>query len=144
MPIDHLPKPVAMFAVYNGHRPTTPALAAEKADGEPLAEEPSPACAEFCARNLHKKLLAHSLAHLSEARLADIKGDWGDDQVASALRSSCEDVDAEFLSKGPGSRLDGCSVAPRWNRVFVCNASVMLCAKLHRAAPWGKCCGFTP
>mmetsp|Transcript_13139 Transcript_13139/g.29898 ORF Transcript_13139/g.29898 Transcript_13139/m.29898 type:complete len:569 (-) Transcript_13139:39-1745(-) len=100
MPIDHLPKPVAMFAVYNGHRPTTPALAAEKADGEPLAEEPSPACAEFCARNLHKKLLA---------RLADIKGDWGDDQVASALRSSCEDVDAEFLSKGPGSRLDGCS-----------------------------------
>eukprot|EP00403_Amphidinium_massartii_P027915 CAMPEP_0178393410 /NCGR_PEP_ID=MMETSP0689_2-20121128/12171_1 /TAXON_ID=160604 /ORGANISM="Amphidinium massartii, Strain CS-259" /LENGTH=559 /DNA_ID=CAMNT_0020013997 /DNA_START=19 /DNA_END=1695 /DNA_ORIENTATION=+ len=102
MPIEHLARPVALFALYDGHKPTVvPSAAGNKeAATSDSTEDQAPACAEFCARTLHKKLLA---------RLTDFKGDWGDEQVAAALRSSCEDVDTEYLTKGPGSRLDGCS-----------------------------------
>jgi len=126
MPIDHLTRPCALLGVYDGHRPTVaggsgggggvaggggggvPAGAAHDtamATAEPavpppgLEDDSPPTCAEFCARNLHLKLLP---------RLSELKGDWGDRELAAALSASFEDVDAEFLAR-PGASTDGCS-----------------------------------
>mmetsp|Transcript_113000 Transcript_113000/g.314443 ORF Transcript_113000/g.314443 Transcript_113000/m.314443 type:complete len:579 (+) Transcript_113000:176-1912(+) len=106
MPIDHLPRPAAMFAVYSGHRPTVPVAAGGadnsqlcKSSGDGAEEPPPPTCSEFCARNLHRKLLP---------RLSEFKGPWDDQQIASALRASFDDVDAEFLARSSVAG-DGCS-----------------------------------
>jgi len=104
MPIDHLPRPAALFAVYSGHRPSPVATGgADQNQGsagstEGAEEAAPPTCAEFVARNLHKKLLP---------RLSEFKGPWDDSLIAGALRASCDDLDAEFLAKGSAS--DGCS-----------------------------------
>jgi len=98
MPIDHLARPVALFAIYDGHRPGTgEGMRSQAAGGE--AEETPPACAEFCARNFHLKLLP---------RLADFRGPWDDIQIMAALRESCDELDVEFLAKHGGAT-DGCS-----------------------------------
>ena len=55
------------------------------------ATEDAP-CAEFCARNLYRKLLA---------RLSEVTGEWGAAEIAEALQKSCEDVDVDFLAR-PG------------------------------------------
>eukprot|EP00929_Paragymnodinium_shiwhaense_P009062 TRINITY_DN113106_c0_g1_i1.p1 TRINITY_DN113106_c0_g1~~TRINITY_DN113106_c0_g1_i1.p1 ORF type:complete len:655 (-),score=182.88 TRINITY_DN113106_c0_g1_i1:109-2073(-) len=95
MPVDHLPRPVSLFAVYSGHRPM-------QSDGSPAAEESAaPLCSEFCARSLHLKLLA---------RLSAYRGPWSDSAVTHALQQSFEEVDADFLAKQPGAT-DGCSAA---------------------------------
>uniref|UniRef100_A0A7S4ST94 peptidylprolyl isomerase n=1 Tax=Alexandrium monilatum TaxID=311494 RepID=A0A7S4ST94_9DINO len=120
MPIDHLPRPAALFAVYSGHRPvvSTATGGADHSQGSAGStegtEDPAPpTCAEFVARNLHRKLLP---------RLSEFKGPWGDSQIASALRESCNDLDAEFLSKGNAS--DGCSAVIAMflgQRLFITN-----------------------
>mmetsp|Transcript_96765 Transcript_96765/g.312481 ORF Transcript_96765/g.312481 Transcript_96765/m.312481 type:complete len:626 (+) Transcript_96765:132-2009(+) len=105
MPIDHFARPVALFAVYVGHRPWAAAASARAeasrgasgpADG---AEDAAPTCAEFCARNLPLKLLP---------RLSEFKGPWDDVLITTALRASCDEVDADFLAR-PGNAVDGCS-----------------------------------
>lgn len=105
MPIDHLPRPLALFAVYDGHRPTpvgaidAASPAAGSGHDEGGEEQPPPTCAEYCAKHFHLKLLS---------RLADFKGPWDDLQIATALRESCDEVDADFLAR-PGQPSDGCS-----------------------------------
>lgn len=93
MPVDHLPKPVALYAIYTGHRPAVEGAAAKAEDGAAFE------CAQFCARNLHLKLLP---------RLSEFKGPWDDERLRAALRESFEDLDAEFLAR-PGGAADGCS-----------------------------------
>lgn len=83
--MDHLDQPCAMYALYDGHR--------GGAKGN--------ACAEFCAKHLHGKLLP---------KLAAFRGYWVDDRLKSALRESFEELDASFLEKHPGVN-DGCSAA---------------------------------
>jgi len=98
MPVEHLAKPLALFAIYDGHRPTSSDPKAAGAGTEGV-EEPPPACAEFCARNFHLKLLP---------RLADFRGPWDDIQIMTALRESCDELDTDFLTRNPGAT-DGCS-----------------------------------
>lgn len=101
MPIDHLAKPVALFAVYTGHRPQPPCGtgAGYRADGGTDSSSAPPTCAEFCARNFHLKLLP---------RLSEFKGPWDSLHLATALRDSCQEIDSEFLAR-PGGASDGCS-----------------------------------
>jgi len=88
-PIDHLPRPCALFAIYDGHM-----------RGDATEDAP---CAEFCARNLYRKLLA---------RLSEVTGEWGAAEIAEALQKSCEDVDVDFLARpGSATDTDGCSAA---------------------------------
>ncbi|CAE8633808.1 unnamed protein product [Polarella glacialis] len=110
MPIEHFARPAALFAIYSGHR-STPSSSSSTGGKSRIetnltgaspagAAAPATTCAEFCARNLHLKLLP---------RLSEFKGPWGDEQVKEALRSSCEDLDAEFMASKVAPIGDGCS-----------------------------------
>lgn len=98
MPIDHLPRPCTLLAIYEGHRPVSPSSSSSKP--VQASEESPPVCAEFCARNLHLKLLT---------RLSAFQGNWDDAQIIAALRRSCADLDAEFLERESSkTATDGC------------------------------------
>eukprot|EP00397_Hematodinium_sp_SG-2012_P035027 GEMP01037625.1.p1 GENE.GEMP01037625.1~~GEMP01037625.1.p1 ORF type:complete len:568 (+),score=111.31 GEMP01037625.1:56-1705(+) len=79
LPLDHLDRPAALFAVYDGHQGT--------------------ACAEYCAKNFHMKLLP---------RLSANPGEWTDDMVRAAFKQSFEELDEDFLAKHRGIP-DGCT-----------------------------------
>lgn len=84
MSIEHLDRPCALYALYEGHRGSA-----------------SNTCTDFCARHLHGKLLP---------RLAAFRGYWEDDRLATAMRESFEELDANFAEKNPGVN-DGCCAA---------------------------------
>jgi len=103
IPIDHLPRPTALYALYSGHRPGVKGSTAE----------PGPStCAEFIARNFHHSLLP---------RLSEYKGPWDDIAVTAALTQAFADTDAEFLAR-PNVSNDGCCamiVLQIGNKAFV-------------------------
>eukprot|EP00928_Gymnodinium_smaydae_P064777 TRINITY_DN4803_c0_g1_i1.p1 TRINITY_DN4803_c0_g1~~TRINITY_DN4803_c0_g1_i1.p1 ORF type:complete len:566 (+),score=136.64 TRINITY_DN4803_c0_g1_i1:87-1784(+) len=82
--IDHLDRPCAIYALYEGHRGTT-----------------GNSCAEFCAKNLHTKLLL---------RLAAFRGYWDDRRLNDTIRECFEELDAEYAAKhtNDSERRDGC------------------------------------
>lgn len=88
MSIDHLDRPCALYAVYDGHRGSSGA-------GKDNA------CSNFCAKHLHEKLLPKLTKH---------KGYWEDERLAAAMRESFLELDAEFVEKHP-STTDGCCAA---------------------------------
>lgn len=100
MPVDHFARPVVLFAAFYGHRPAATS-ATEGDDDSGASSKTPPACAEFCARNLHTKLLE---------RLTEFKGEWDDALVIAAVRASCTALDAEFLAQC-ASAADGCSAS---------------------------------
>lgn len=131
MPIDHLAKPAALFAVYDGHRPV-PGAAAEAGAGEASAEEAAPpTCAEFCARNFHLKLLP---------RLTEFRGPWDDIQMTSAIRQSFDELDADYLARSNGA-MDGSSaviVLLTGRRLYVASVGDAVCFLGQEAAD-GSC-----
>mmetsp|Transcript_85070 Transcript_85070/g.237335 ORF Transcript_85070/g.237335 Transcript_85070/m.237335 type:complete len:563 (-) Transcript_85070:189-1877(-) len=84
--IDHLDRPCAIYALYEGHR------------GRPSVTGTANSCAEFCMKNLHQKLLL---------KLAAFRGYWDDRRLEAVMRESFEEIDAEFMAKH-GSDADGC------------------------------------
>lgn len=89
MSLEHLDRPLALYALYEGHRGN----AAQSGSGN--------VCAEHCVKHLHQKLLP---------KLSAFHGYWGDDRLASAMRESFKELDAEFAKMHPGNN-DGCSAA---------------------------------
>eukprot|EP00931_Biecheleriopsis_adriatica_P033317 TRINITY_DN19343_c0_g1_i1.p1 TRINITY_DN19343_c0_g1~~TRINITY_DN19343_c0_g1_i1.p1 ORF type:complete len:559 (-),score=78.98 TRINITY_DN19343_c0_g1_i1:128-1702(-) len=85
MSVEHLDRPCALYALYEGHR------------GKP-ATGTANACADFCVKHLHLKLLP---------KLAAFRGFWEDAPLEVAMKESFEELDAEFLEKHPGVT-DGC------------------------------------
>merc|ERR1719221_1100116 len=59
--IDHLDQPCAIYALYEGHRGTA-----------------GNSCAEFCAKNLHQKLLL---------KLAAFRGYWDDKRLEALMQA---------------------------------------------------------
>ncbi|CAE7825311.1 unnamed protein product [Symbiodinium sp. CCMP2592] len=88
MSIEHLDRPCALYALYEGHR------------GRPSSGTAN-ACAEFCVKHLHQKLLP---------KLSAFRGFWEDTRLQVAMRESFEELDAEFIEKNPGVP-DGCCAA---------------------------------
>mmetsp|Transcript_14980 Transcript_14980/g.26237 ORF Transcript_14980/g.26237 Transcript_14980/m.26237 type:complete len:515 (-) Transcript_14980:83-1627(-) len=112
MSIEHLDRPCALYALYEGHR------------GKPGAGVAN-SCAEYCAKNLHQKLLS---------KLAAFRGYWEDARLEVAMRESFEELDAEFLEKHPGLP-DGCcaSVAlVTGTRVVVASLGDVASVVIHR------------
>jgi len=85
MSIEHLDRPCAMYALYEGHR----------------GGSSGNACADFCAKHLHGKLLP---------KLAAFRGYWEDSKLEATMRESFEELDANFAERNPGAT-DGCSAA---------------------------------
>ncbi|CAJ1373584.1 unnamed protein product [Effrenium voratum] len=88
MSVEHLDRPCALYALYEGHR------------GSPSSGSAN-ACAEFCVKHLHQKLLP---------KLSAFRGFWEDTRLQVAMRESFEELDAEFIEKHPGLP-DGCCAA---------------------------------
>jgi len=86
MSIDHLDRPCAMYALYEGHR------------GRPGEAN---VCNDFCAKHLHAKLLP---------RLASFRGFWEDERLKEAMCETFRELDASFAEKHPGAS-EGCSAA---------------------------------
>jgi len=89
MSIEHLDRPCALYALYEGHR------------GSPGVTGSGNACAEFCVKHLHQKLLP---------KLAAFRGYWEDERLEAAMRESFEELDAEFAEKN-ATVMDGCCAA---------------------------------
>lgn len=107
--VDHLDQPVALYALYDGHR------------GQ--AEN---ACADFCAKHLHGKLLP---------KLAAFRGFWVDERLRIAMRECFEELEAAFAEKHPGSR-EGCSAAVALvigDRLVVANVGDIACCGCERS-----------
>jgi len=79
MPLDHLDTPAALFSVFDGHQGT--------------------ACAEYCAKNFHMKLLP---------KLSANPGMWTDEMVKAAFTAAFAELDEDFLNKHRGIP-DGCT-----------------------------------
>jgi len=75
MPIEHLDRPCALYALHEGHR-------------GPIGG--GNACTEFCAKHLHEKLLL---------KLSEFRGSWSNERLATAMREVFEALDADFLAK---------------------------------------------
>lgn len=86
MSIEHLDRPCALYALYEGHR------------GSPGVTGTGNACAEYCVKHLHQKLLP---------KLAAYRGYWEDERLENAMRDSFSELDAEFAEKHP-TLADGC------------------------------------
>jgi len=91
MSIEHLDQPCAMYALYEGHRGAAPGTAGAAGN----------ACAEFCVKHLHQKLLP---------KLAGFRGYWEDERLEVAMREAFEELDAEFAERH-ASVTDGCCAA---------------------------------
>jgi len=85
--IDHLDQPCAIYALYEGHR------------GTPSASNAGNSCAEFCAKNLHQKLLL---------KLSAFRGYWDDKRLEATMQEIFVELDNEYCAKHP-SAVDGCS-----------------------------------
>ncbi|CAL1136549.1 unnamed protein product [Cladocopium goreaui] len=85
MSVEHLDRPCALYALYEGHR------------GKPGSGSAN-VCAEFCVKQLHQKLLP---------KLSAFRGFWEDARLEVAMRESFEELDTEFIEKHPGTT-DGC------------------------------------
>lgn len=79
---DHLDKPCSYYALFEGHRGNQGNL-----------------CAEFCAKNLHSKLLR---------KFGAFRGYWDDQRLQLTMVETVQEVDVEFLAQNP-TVLDGCS-----------------------------------
>lgn len=79
LPLHHLDTPAALFAVYDGHQ--------------------GAACAEYCAKNFHMKLLP---------KLSANPGVWTDSMIRNAFSRSFQELDEDFLAKNRGIP-DGCT-----------------------------------
>eukprot|EP00811_Abedinium_folium_P014339 NODE_2334_length_2233_cov_9.581197.p1 GENE.NODE_2334_length_2233_cov_9.581197~~NODE_2334_length_2233_cov_9.581197.p1 ORF type:complete len:600 (-),score=177.33 NODE_2334_length_2233_cov_9.581197:434-2038(-) len=104
MSIEHLDQPCALHALYDGHR----------------AAAAGNACAEFCAKHLHTKLLP---------KLAAFRGYWSDDRLRAVVRASFEELDEAFAERHPGIP-DGCSAAIALvlgNRLIVASIGDVAC-----------------
>lgn len=88
MPLDHLDRPCAMYALYEGHR-------GKASTGS------SNSCAEYCVKHFHQKLLP---------KLAAFRGYWEDERLELALTESFQELDADFMERHPGLP-DGCCAA---------------------------------
>jgi len=88
MSLDHLDKPCALYALYEGHRSV--------GQGN--------VCADFCVKNFHLKLLP---------KLAAYRGYWEDERLRRTMQESFQELDAEFLEKqhSKDGKSDGCSAA---------------------------------
>lgn len=84
--IEHLDRPCALYALYEGHR------------GGSGSSGAGNVCAEFCVKHLHQKLLP---------KLAAFRGYWEDERLEAAMKESFEELDADFAEKHPSS-VDGC------------------------------------
>lgn len=84
MTIDHLDRPCALYALYEGHRGSN-----------------GNACAEFCVKHLHQKLLP---------KLAAYRGYWENQRLQAAMCETFEELDNEFAEKNPSST-EGCCAA---------------------------------
>lgn len=82
--IDHLDRPCALYAVYEGHR-----------------GGPGNACADFVVKHLHGKLLP---------KLAAFRGYWEDQRLQAAIKETFEELDSEFAEKHKSST-EGCCAA---------------------------------
>eukprot|EP00930_Biecheleria_cincta_P101503 TRINITY_DN93152_c0_g1_i1.p1 TRINITY_DN93152_c0_g1~~TRINITY_DN93152_c0_g1_i1.p1 ORF type:complete len:523 (+),score=118.13 TRINITY_DN93152_c0_g1_i1:28-1569(+) len=82
MPIDSLDKPVALFAVYDGHF--------------------GPKNSEYCSQNFHKKLLPR-LSKVSVNRDQTVE-----EQVRASLTAALVELDQEFLTKFRTDRSGSC------------------------------------
>jgi len=94
MPIDHLEKPCALFAVYDGHQ--------------------GQLCADYAAKGLHLRILKK----LSAVRN---KNHWTDERICLVLKEVFVELDTDFLAKHRTSP-DGCTavaVLIIGNRLFV-------------------------
>lgn len=89
MSIEHLDRPCALYALYDGHRATS----STNGTGN--------ICAEFCMKHLHQKLLP---------KLAAFRGQWEDERLKAAMQQSFEELDTEFAEKH-ASAVEGCSAA---------------------------------
>lgn len=110
MSIDHLDRPVAMYALYEGHR--------GGATGN--------ACVDFCAKHFHGKLLP---------KLAAFRGYWEDSRLEAALRETFRELDAMYAEKHPGT-VDGCSAAVALvmgNRLIIASLGDIACVLCLRS-----------
>eukprot|EP00928_Gymnodinium_smaydae_P009584 TRINITY_DN13596_c0_g1_i1.p1 TRINITY_DN13596_c0_g1~~TRINITY_DN13596_c0_g1_i1.p1 ORF type:complete len:556 (-),score=124.38 TRINITY_DN13596_c0_g1_i1:62-1615(-) len=110
MSIEHVDRPAALYALYEGHRATSS----------------SNTCADFCAKHLHGKLLP---------KLASYRGFWDDARLETAMRESFEELDASYAEKHPGSS-EGCSAAVALllgNRLVVASAGDISCVLCLRS-----------
>jgi len=89
--IEHLDRPCALYALYEGHRGSSSSTSGVGSN----------VCAEFCVKHLHQKLLP---------KLAGFRGFWEDIRLEVALRESFEELDAEFAERHP-TATDGCCAA---------------------------------
>lgn len=115
MSIEHLDRPCAMYALYEGHR------------GGPSGN----ACADFCAKHLHGKLLP---------RLSAYRGYWEDSRLEAAMRDSFAELDSSFAEKHPGIA-DGCSAAVALVvgcRLVVASVGDIACQLCHRSGETSK------
>ncbi|OLP80949.1 putative protein phosphatase 2C 45, partial [Symbiodinium microadriaticum] len=107
MPIDAMDKPVALFAVYDGHF--------------------GPKCAEFCAQNFHKKLLPRL------TKISALRDQTVEEQVRASITAATADLDTEFLSKFRTDRSGSCLQLALLSgrRLFSCGLGVgnsLLCS----------------
>eukprot|EP00929_Paragymnodinium_shiwhaense_P022533 TRINITY_DN14371_c0_g1_i2.p1 TRINITY_DN14371_c0_g1~~TRINITY_DN14371_c0_g1_i2.p1 ORF type:complete len:587 (-),score=128.74 TRINITY_DN14371_c0_g1_i2:34-1794(-) len=84
--IEHLDRPAAIYALYEGHR------------GTGSSSGTGNMCADFCSKNLHQKIIL---------KLAAFRGYWDDRRLERMMKETFEELDAEFASKFP-SETDGC------------------------------------
>lgn len=132
MSIDHIARPCALFAVYTGHRPLPEAEFCKSTvltSSTGSNARASSLCAEFCARNLHLKLLT---------RLSEFKGVWDDSRTMETLKTCFEELDAEFLTKSVNA-VDGCSAVftlVMGQRIFIASLGDAV-GLLHEEADFG-------
>lgn len=118
MPIDTLDKPVALFAVYDGHF--------------------GPKNSEYCAQNFHKKLLPR-LSKVSVNRDQTVE-----EQVRASLTAALLDLDQEFVTKFRTDRSGSCPqiVLLVGRRLYVAalggDANTLICSQPSNepAAAW--------
>eukprot|EP00439_Symbiodinium_sp_Y106_P063586 s484_g9.t2 len=111
MPIDALDKPVALFAVYDGHF--------------------GPKCAEFCAQNFHKKLLPRL------TKISALRDQTVEEQVRASITAAIADLDMEFLSKFRTDRSGSCLQLALLSgrRLFSCGLGVGNCLLCSSEGP---------
>eukprot|EP00933_Yihiella_yeosuensis_P084964 TRINITY_DN99733_c0_g1_i1.p1 TRINITY_DN99733_c0_g1~~TRINITY_DN99733_c0_g1_i1.p1 ORF type:complete len:524 (-),score=116.03 TRINITY_DN99733_c0_g1_i1:88-1659(-) len=116
MSLEHLDRPCALYALYEGHRGKATASGSGATN----------TCAEYCVKHLHQKLLP---------KLAAFRGYWEDTRFEVAMRESFEELDVEYREKHPGLT-DGCcaSVAlVTGNRVVIANLGDVACVVCMRS-----------
>lgn len=113
--LEHLDRPCAMYALYEGHR----------------GGSGGNSCTDFCAKHLHLKLLP---------KLAAFKGYWEDARLETAIRESFQELDTTFAEKHPGAK-EGCCAAVALvtgPRLIVANLGDISCILCERSGTTTK------